>query len=107
MPQRPIFISSHKKCFFHFQSVEIGFFCEAATETRYRKLAKIPDINSRHPGDTHISSRFVAQALEVFFLNFAQDPADFAGKKGDSAPPGREREFSCAVISCGSQIGRN
>jgi hypothetical protein len=29
------------------------------------------------------------------------------GKKQESAPPGREREFSGVVISCGSQIGCN
>jgi hypothetical protein len=26
-------------------------------------------------------------------------------KKGDSAPPGREREFSCAVIHAGPKSG--
>jgi hypothetical protein len=56
-----------QKVLFPFSECRNRVFCEAATETRYRKLGKTPDINSRHPGDTHISSHFVAQPLEVFF----------------------------------------
>jgi hypothetical protein len=32
-PQRLIFVSTDEKCFFHFRSAEIGFFCDMATET--------------------------------------------------------------------------
>jgi hypothetical protein len=141
MPRRPIFVSSYEKCIFYFQSAEIRFFCEAATETRDQELGRIPYINNR-PSRIHISAPVSLRHLQRFILNFTQAPTDFAGTgldlhfsgnktsfwifskiifgaathhfftklwllRRDSAPPSREREFSCVVISRGSRIGHN
>jgi hypothetical protein len=66
-PRRPIFVLYHEKCFFHFWSTEIGFFCEAATKTRNRKLGKTPPINSRPPGIRISALVLLRQPSEVFF----------------------------------------
>jgi hypothetical protein len=77
-PRRLIFVSSHKKCFFYFQSAKIGFFCEAATETRDRKLGRTPHINNR-PSRIYISALVSLRHLQMYILEFVQAPADFAG----------------------------
>jgi hypothetical protein len=140
-PRRPIFVLYHEKCFFHFWSTEIGFFHEAATETRNRKLGKTPHINSRPPGIRISALVLLRNPSEVFFefcatscrfywnrggfctVALKSKPPNFLQKsfldpqhvisslnkwgKQESAPPGREQDFSGVVISCGSQIGRN
>jgi hypothetical protein len=65
-PWRLIFVSSHEKCFFHFRSAEIGVFCEAAIETRNRKLGKTPHINSRPPRIRVSALISLPQPLEVY-----------------------------------------
>jgi hypothetical protein len=77
-PWRLIFVSYHEKCLFHFRSTEIGFFCEAATETRNRKLGKTPHINSRPPG-IRISTLVLLRQPSEVFLKFVQVSADFVG----------------------------
>jgi hypothetical protein len=66
-PRRLIFILYNEKCFFHFQSTKIGFFCEAATETRYRKMGKTPHIYSRPPGIRISALVLLRQPSELFF----------------------------------------
>jgi hypothetical protein len=66
----------------------------------------------RRAGNSHDGSTGGALGLDGFAkIIFGSATCHFftkqVGKKRESAPPGREREFSGVVISCGSQIGRN
>jgi hypothetical protein len=76
IPRRSIFVSSHEKCLFYFQSAKIGV-CEAAIETRNRKLGRTPHINNR-PSRIHISALVSLRHLQRYILEFVQAPADFA-----------------------------
>jgi hypothetical protein len=77
-PWRPIFVSYHERCLFHFQSTKIGFFCEAATEMQNWKLGKIPHINSR-PSGIRISALILLRQPSEVFLNFVQVSVNFVG----------------------------
>jgi hypothetical protein len=67
-----------QKVFFYFWSAKIGVFCEAAIETRNRKLGKTPHINSRPLGYAYQLS-FCCGSLQRYIFNFVQSPIDFGG----------------------------
>jgi hypothetical protein len=73
-----------RKVLFHFWSTKIGFFCEAATKMRNRKLGKTPHINSISPG-IHISALILLpQPSEVFF-EFCASSSRFRWNRGGFA----------------------
>jgi hypothetical protein len=78
-----ILVWSHEKCLFHFRSAKKGF-CEAATETRNRKVGTTPHINSR-PSGICISALFLLwQPLEVY-SEFCASSCRFRWKRGGFA----------------------
>jgi hypothetical protein len=62
-----ILVWSHKKCFFHFRSAEIGFFfVKQLPKREIERSEQHPTLIVDHLG-THISSRFVAAAFGGIF----------------------------------------
>jgi hypothetical protein len=92
IPWRPIFVSSHEKCLFYFQSAKIRFFCEAATETWNQKLGRTPHINNR-PSRIHISALISLWHLRRYILNFVQASTNFTGTGLDLHFSGNKTSF--------------
>jgi hypothetical protein len=68
-PQRSIFISSHEKCIFHFQSAKFEFFCEATTLTTNQKLRITYHINIR-TSEVRISALVLMRKPSKLFSGF-------------------------------------
>jgi hypothetical protein len=83
-PWRPIFVLSHEKYFFHFQSTEIGFLCEAATKTRNRKLGTAPHTNIRPP-EIHISALVSLRHHPEVYFGFCESSYRFYWNRGEFA----------------------
>jgi hypothetical protein len=75
---------SHEKCVFHFQSAEIGFFCETATKTAYEKLGTTPHINNRPPG-IYILALVSSRKLSELFFEFYTNSCQFRWNRGGFA----------------------
>jgi hypothetical protein len=79
-----IFVLSNEKCVFHFQSAEIGFFCETDTETVNGKLCTTPHINNRLAG-IHISALFLSRKPLELFSGFCASSCRFHWNRGGFA----------------------
>jgi hypothetical protein len=73
-----------RKVPFPFLEYRICVFCEAATETRNRKLGKIPHVNSRPPGIRISALVFLWQPSELFF-EFCASSCRFHWNRGGFA----------------------